>query len=109
MYNHVPTGVGAHRRDLKLSRQDLRGVLEQGAAWAIKKGFGRQDELERIEERGCLRGTDPDLVSDRAFERGHAQLGTLGSGNHFAELQYVGLRRATRSERDGPVYVGSKS
>lgn len=89
MYNHVPTGVGAHRRDLKLSRQDLRGVLEQGAAWAIKRGFGRQDELDRMEEHGRLPGANPDLVSDRAFERGHSQLGTLGSGNHFAELQYV--------------------
>jgi tRNA-splicing ligase RtcB len=64
-------------------------VLEQGASWAIAKGFGRRDELDRIEERGRLPGANPDLVSDRAFERGHTQLGTLGSGNHFAELQYV--------------------
>jgi tRNA-splicing ligase RtcB len=89
MYNRVPTGVGAHRRDLVLSRQDLGGILEQGAAWAIRKGFGRQDELDRIEERGRLDGANPDLVSVRAFERGQTQLGTLGSGNHFAELQYV--------------------
>jgi len=89
MYRRVPTGVGAHRRDLKLSVQDLRRVLEQGAAWAIRNGFGYDDELERIEERGCLPGANPDLVSARAFERGSTQLGTLGSGNHFAELQYV--------------------
>jgi tRNA-splicing ligase RtcB len=89
MYNRVPTGVGAHRSDLRLTHQDLRGVLEDGAGWAIRKGFGRQDDLERIEERGRLPGADPGLVSERAFERGHAQLGTLGSGNHFAELQYV--------------------
>jgi tRNA-splicing ligase RtcB len=89
MYNRVPTGVGAHRRDLKLSAQDLRRVLEQGAAWAIKNGYGRDEELERIEEQGRLPGANPDLVSARAFERGATQLGTLGSGNHFAELQYV--------------------
>ena len=89
MYQRVPTGVGAHRRDLKLSVQDLRRVMEQGAAWAIRNGFGRDDELDRIEEHGCLPGANPDLVSDRAFDRGSTQLGTLGSGNHFAELQYV--------------------
>jgi tRNA-splicing ligase RtcB len=89
MYNRVPTGVGAHRRDLKLSHQDLRRVLEQGAGWAIKNGFGRDDELDRIEEHGRLPGANVDLVSQRALERGTTQLGTLGSGNHFAELQYV--------------------
>jgi tRNA-splicing ligase RtcB len=89
MYRNVPTGVGEGRRDLKLSRADLRGVLEQGAAWAVSRGFGDRDDLERIEEGGRLPGADPDLVSDRARERGATQLGTLGSGNHFAELQYV--------------------
>jgi tRNA-splicing ligase RtcB len=89
MYARVPTGVGAHRRDLTLSREELRGVLKTGARWAIARGFGTLTDLDFIEERGCLAGANPDLVSDRAFERGHSQLGTLGSGNHFAELQYV--------------------
>jgi tRNA-splicing ligase RtcB len=89
MFSRVPTGVGAHRRDLKLSKEDLRRVLEQGAAWAIRNGYGHDDELERIEEGGQLSGADAGLVSPRAFERGATQLGTLGSGNHFAELQYV--------------------
>jgi tRNA-splicing ligase RtcB (3'-phosphate/5'-hydroxy nucleic acid ligase) len=89
MFQRVPTGVGAHRRDLKLSAQDLRRVLEQGAAWAVRNGYGHDDELDRIEEGGRLQGANPDLVSTRAFERGATQLGTLGSGNHFAELQYV--------------------
>jgi tRNA-splicing ligase RtcB len=89
MYARVPTGVGAHRRDLTLSREELRGVLKDGARWAIERGFGTLTDLDFIEERGCLAGANPDLVSDRAFERGHSQLGTLGSGNHFAELQYV--------------------
>lgn len=89
MYRHVPTGVGAHRRDLELSSRDLRRVLEEGAAWAIKQGFGESADLERIEEGGRLAGADAGQVSPRALERGQPQLGTLGSGNHFAEVQYV--------------------
>jgi tRNA-splicing ligase RtcB len=89
MYRNVPTGVGSHRTDLRVTGKDLRAVLEKGAAWAVAKGLGRAEDLEALEERGCIAGADPDLVSDRAEERGQTQLGTLGSGNHFAELQYV--------------------
>ena len=89
MYRNVPTGVGAHRKDLRVSRQDLQQVLVKGAAWPVAQGLGRAEDLETVEERGCIAGADPDLVSDRAEERGQTQLGTLGSGNHFAELQYV--------------------
>jgi len=89
MFHRVPTGVGSSRRDLRLSSQDLRRVLEQGAAWAVRQGFGERRDLEVVEEGGCLSGADAGLVSERAVERGHTQLGTLGSGNHFAELQYV--------------------
>jgi len=89
MYARVPTGVGAHRRDLRLSRGELSHVLQSGAKWAIDRGFGSPEDLDYIEERGVLTGADPEGVSDRAYERGTTQLGTLGSGNHFAELQYV--------------------
>jgi len=89
MFNHVPTGVGAHRRDLRLGPGELRQVMGQGAAWAVNRGFGKARDLAHIEEGGRLEGADPDLVSDRAIERGATQLGTLGSGNHFAEVQYV--------------------
>jgi tRNA-splicing ligase RtcB len=89
LYRNVPTGVGAHRRDLKLSAGDLRYVLSEGAAWAVKRGLGWQSDLDRIEERGVLPNANPDLISARALERGQTQLGTLGSGNHFAEVQYV--------------------
>jgi tRNA-splicing ligase RtcB len=89
MYRNVPTGIGAHRRDLRLSHQDLHDVLAGGAEWAVTRGFGRRHELDRIEEGGCLQNANPDVVSARALERGRGQLGTLGSGNHFAELQYV--------------------
>jgi len=89
MYRNVPTGVGAHRRDLRLGSKDLRQVLARGAAWAVSRGFGDAADLDHVEEGGRLPDADPELVSDRAEERGRTQLGTLGSGNHFAELQYV--------------------
>jgi tRNA-splicing ligase RtcB len=89
MYRSIPSGVGSSRRDLTLSQQDLSAVLQRGAAWAIARGFGRDEDLDHIEEQGCLPQADPDLVSDRARERGRTQLGTLGSGNHFVEIQFV--------------------
>lgn len=89
MYRNVPTGVGKARRDLRLGRKDLSRVLRDGASWAVKQGFGKQDDLSFIEEGGCLQGADAKVVSDRAYERGAGQLGTLGSGNHFAEIQIV--------------------
>jgi tRNA-splicing ligase RtcB len=89
MYRNVPTGVGVGRRDLRLSLRDLTAVLQHGARWAIRQGFGDEADLDRIEEGGCLGGAQPAVVSERALERGRTQLGTLGSGNHFAELQYV--------------------
>jgi tRNA-splicing ligase RtcB len=102
MYNNVPTGVGAHRRDLRVSGKDLRSVLEKGAAWAVARGLGRAGDLEALEEHGCIANADPDLVSDRAQERGQTQLGTLGSGNHFAEIQYVAeIFDATTAEAFG--------
>jgi tRNA-splicing ligase RtcB len=89
LFTRVPTGVGKGRSDLALSEDDFEGVLHDGAAWAVRRGLGTAADLDHIEERGRLPGADPALVSDRARERGRTQLGTLGSGNHFAEIQYV--------------------
>lgn len=89
LFQHVPTGMGAGRKDLRLTKSDMRDVMEQGAEWAVKKGLGTQRDLEVLEEGGRIDGADPGLISDRAIERGHTQLGSLGSGNHFAEIQYV--------------------
>ncbi len=89
LYQNIPTGVGTGRRDLRLGIAELRKVLEQGAAWAVREGMGYARDLDFLEERGRIDGADADLVSERALERGRGQLGTLGSGNHFAEVQYV--------------------
>ena len=89
LFNNIPSGVGSKRKDLRLSHTELRQVLVKGAAWAVGKGFGYEKDLEHIEENGCIQGADPDLISKRALERGKAQLGTLGSGNHFVEVGYV--------------------
>ena len=88
-FHSIPTGVGASRRDLRLTKKELYRVLEQGAAWAVKQGLGKSEDLDHLEEGGCLADADPGEVTERAFDRGASQLGTLGSGNHFAEIQYV--------------------
>jgi len=89
LFRNIPSGVGSQRRDLKLSRQDENRVLTSGARWAVNQGFGTDEDLDRIEEQGCLPGGRPELVSDKALERGRSQLGTLGSGNHFIEVDQV--------------------
>jgi len=90
LFVNIPSGVGSHRKDLKLGREEQQKVFLKGARWAVEKGFGSQHDLDHIEEKGCIQGADPDRVSDRAMERGRGQLGTLGSGNHFVEVGYVG-------------------
>lgn len=89
LFSNIPSGVGSKRKDLRLSHAEIKKVLVKGAGWAVKKGFGLEGDLEYIEEQGCIRGADPELISKRALERGRAQLGTLGSGNHFVEVGYV--------------------
>lgn len=89
LYQNVPSGVGSHRKDLKLSVAEERKVLTQGAGWAVANEFGREEDLAHIEEQGAIKGADPQVVSERALERGRNQLGTLGSGNHFLEIDLV--------------------
>jgi tRNA-splicing ligase RtcB (3'-phosphate/5'-hydroxy nucleic acid ligase) len=89
LFKQVPTGVGKGRADLNLGHDDFDAVLQEGAAWAVRRGLGTPGDLDHIEEGGRLPDADPGLVSGRARERGRTQLGTLGSGNHFAEIQYV--------------------
>lgn len=89
LFKNVPSGVGSSRKDFSLSQRELKDVLAEGARWAVKKGFGTESDLDRIEEGGCIPWADPDQVSQKALERGKDQLGTLGSGNHFIEIGFV--------------------
>lgn len=88
LYHRIPTGVGSTGY-VKLSGRDQKKVLEEGAKWAVKAGFGTSQDLETTEDGGCMGGADPEQVSARALERGKEQLGTLGSGNHFLEIEVV--------------------
>lgn len=88
VFARVPCGVGS-KGDIRLDRREMDAVLRLGAGWAVGRGMGEAVDLERIENRGALSGADPAAVSDRAFERGRDQIGTLGSGNHFLEIGYV--------------------
>jgi tRNA-splicing ligase RtcB len=89
IYRDVPAGVGSEGAIPRLSKAEARDMLVRGAVWAVERGFGTADDLEAIEDRGVMEGADPDAVPDRAYQRGLSQLGTLGSGNHFLEIQYV--------------------
>src|SRR5215210_7807109 len=89
LYKGIPSGVGSSRRDVELGTKDLEEILVGGAAPLVKRGYGERDDLDYIESRGRFPGADPKRVSGRAYERGISQLGTLGSGNHFLEVQYV--------------------
>ena len=88
IYKSVPSGVGSQGK-LKLSKKELEKVFLNGANWAVSQGFGNQEDTNFIEEKGCISDANPDNISKKAYERGAAQLGTLGSGNHFIEIGFV--------------------
>ncbi len=89
LFQNVPTGVGASGAIKKLSKSNLKDVLNKGSIWAIEHDLGNQNDIIFTEENGTMRGADFNLVSERALERGADQLGTLGSGNHFLEVDVV--------------------
>jgi tRNA-splicing ligase RtcB len=88
LFQRVPAGVGTHGF-LKLSHDEFRNLVEQGARWCVEHDFGWEEDLEFTEERGCIAGADASKISDRAVERSCNQVGTLGSGNHYLEVQVV--------------------
>ena len=88
LYKSVPAGVGA-KGPLKVSVSQLKEIMEKGADWCIENGYGLPQDRERIEECGHIHGADPSKVSEKAISRGINQLGTLGSGNHYLEIQMV--------------------
>jgi len=88
LFRNVPSGVGSTGK-LRLSTKELDEALVGGAKWAVERGYGWDEDYKLCEEEGAMPGANPDLISPRAKERGRPQLGTLGSGNHFLEIQYV--------------------
>ena len=88
LFQRVPAGVGSHGF-LKLSRQEFRDVVDQGARWCVEHDFGWKEDLEATEENGYIAGADAAKISERAIDRGYNQIGTLGSGNHYLEIQVV--------------------
>jgi tRNA-splicing ligase RtcB (3'-phosphate/5'-hydroxy nucleic acid ligase) len=88
LYTNCPSGVG-RGGPVKLKPSELDDVMEKGARWALRRGFGSETDLEHTEENGCLAGADASKVSSRARERGKDQVGTLGAGNHFIEVDRV--------------------
>ena len=88
LFRSIPSGVGT-TGPVHLSKSEQARVAVKGAAWAVKSGFGHMEDLQRTEDGGCMEGADPSVLSPRAVKRGQNQLGTLGSGNHFLEIQVV--------------------
>ncbi|MEM0217591.1 MAG: RtcB family protein, partial [Candidatus Nezhaarchaeales archaeon] len=89
IFNLVPSGLGSTTKAVRLTRGELDNVLAEGVKWAIRHGYGWEVDAEFCEEGGCMKAADPSKVSSRAKDRGFDQLGTLGSGNHFLEVQVV--------------------
>jgi tRNA-splicing ligase RtcB len=89
LYHQIPSGVGRKGGIRPIRGREFDGVLTKGAAWMVKAGYGTPDDTEHMEEGGAMDGADPGAVSSRAKQRGEPQIGTLGSGNHFIEIQTV--------------------
>ncbi|HEB37547.1 MAG TPA: RtcB family protein [Thermoplasmatales archaeon] len=88
LFQNVPSGLGSKGK-VRVSVKELNEVLERGARWAVENGYGWEEDLEVLEENGCLEHADSSVVSDRAKQRGLSQIGSLGAGNHFLEIQKV--------------------
>jgi len=88
LYKNIPAGIGS-KGDINVTDKEQEQILLKGAKWALSKGYATEDDIEHTEDQGAMEGADPCAVSKRAYERGRKQSGTLGSGNHFIEVQAV--------------------
>lgn len=110
LFTNIGVGVGEGGK-LKLSQPELKNVLEEGAEWCVKKGYGRNEDLEVLEENGRMKDADASKVSQKALQRGASQPGSLGAGNHFLEVQVVdkifdaGTAKVFGVEKEGQVTV----
>jgi len=101
MFTNVPSGLGSKGK-VRVDSRTLIQVLEEGAKWAVESGYGWQEDLEHLEEGGGMEGADSDKVSQKAIDRGKSQLGSLGAGNHFLEIQKVDqIRNEEAAKRMG--------
>ena len=116
LFRTIPAGVGS-TGNITLDDAEMTAMLNGGAAWAVESGYGKQTDLDRMEERGCLAGARPDCVSDHARQRQRREMGTLGSGNHYCEVQVVSeiydaeIAKAFGLERDRlcvSIHTGSR-
>jgi len=105
VYENVPSGVGSKGK-IRISQAEVAMVLTRGARWAVEKGYGTEEDLEYTEEHGAMAGADLTGVSARALERGMPQLGTLGAGNHFLEIQEVAEVFDANAARDLGIAPG---
>jgi len=117
LYRTVPAGLGSTGK-IHLTTKQLDEVLRDGAQWAVEKGYGKKEDLEFIEEHGKMPNANPDAVSPKAKQRQFKQVGTLGSGNHYLEVQYVAevynenVAKAYGLQKDGVVisiHTGSRA
>ena len=88
LFHNIPSGLGSEGK-IRVSQKEMSQLMVEGARWATKHGLGLEEDLDVTEEGGCLSGADPSKISDKAVKRGMPQAGTLGSGNHFLEIQMV--------------------
>ncbi len=88
MFHNVPSGLGSEGK-IKLSQREMGEIMVKGARWAVEHGFGSEEDLDVTEEGGCMESAGPGKISDKAVKRGMPQVGSLGSGNHFLEVQVV--------------------
>ncbi|MBI3756809.1 MAG: RtcB family protein [Deltaproteobacteria bacterium] len=105
LFRTVPAGVGSRGR-LRLAEAEMDSMLRGGARWAVERGYGAPEDLERIEEHGCMQGADPNAVSEQAKKRQREEVGTLGSGNHYLEVQEVAEVYNTRIAAAFGVHQG---
>jgi tRNA-splicing ligase RtcB len=111
IFDNVPSGLGSSRKDFRVSSSDLDKLIVDGVNWVINCGLGWPEDAEHCEERGCMKSADPSKVSSTAKSRGLSQIGTLGSGNHFLEIQKVDKILDSRTakvfgiEQEGQVMV----
>ena len=109
IFRNVPSGLGSRRKDLRFSVHELDRIVSEGVPRIVEQGYGRPEDIDHCEEKGHMELADPDRVSSTAKKRGLTQIGTLGSGNHFLEVQKVTRSTTPKSQRLSAYSMKAKS